>query len=116
MFAEHTAVFTHTPIFALQSVYDSWQVGNVLAPNEDVQTLGDNITKRIKANSFGPHPASGAFLDSCYHHCGAWNGITIDGDLVSAAFSKWYDTLGQPGAKVVWNQDKPWKCDDCCKP
>ena len=42
--------------------------------------------------------------------------ITIDGDLVSAAFSKWYDTLGQPGAKVVWNQDKPWKCDDCCKP
>lgn len=30
-------------------------------------------------------PSSGAFLDSCLHHCGSWNSIRIDGDLVSKA-------------------------------
>ena len=48
MFAEHTAVFTHTPIFALQSEYDSWQTGHVLAPGDAVQLLGNNLTKRIR--------------------------------------------------------------------
>ena len=86
----------------------------MLAPNEDVQTLGDNITKRIKANSFGPHPASGAFY-SCYHHCGAWNGITIDGDLVSAAFSKWYDTSASRAPRSCGTRTSR-ACDDCCKP
>ena len=38
----------------------------------------------------------------------AWGMAEECRDLVSL--------LGQPGAKVVWNQDKPWKCDDCCKP
>ena len=103
-FAEHTSVFTHTPMFAMQSEYDSWQTGNVLHPGDSVQTLGDNVTKRMQANLFGPHPQSGAFLDSCHHHCGAWNQIRIDGDLISDAFAKWYDGLGKPGNKAVWNQ------------
>ena len=33
----------------------------------------------------GKNPKSGAFLDSCLHHCAAWNIIRIDGDLVSTA-------------------------------
>jgi hypothetical protein len=118
-FAEHTAVYTHTPMFPLQSEYDSWQTGHVLYyPNSgaDVQAMGDNITKRIGANLFGPHPRSGAFLDSCWHHCGMWNQIRIDGDLVSVAFQKWYDGLENPKAKRVWAQDKPYKCDACCQP
>jgi len=121
-FAEHTAVFTHTPIFPLQSTYDSWQTDHVLfLPNTaaDVQRLGDNLTKRITANLFGPHPGSGAFLDSCHHHCGAWNSIRIDGDLVSTAFAKWYAGLDAPGGlppKRVWKQGQPYPCDACCKP
>jgi len=122
-FAEHTSVFTHSPLFPLQSEYDSWQTGHVLFyPNTgaDVMILGKNITRRIKANLFGPHPQSGAFLDSCWHHCGMWNQIRIDGELVSTAFAKWYDGLGAKGEaippKTVWAQGKDYKCDACCKP
>ncbi len=125
MFAEHSAVFTHTPIFGLQSTYDAWQTTFVLdqpGPTPSVAAvnlLGANITKRMEANLFGPHPRSGAFLDSCWHHCGQWNHIRIDGVLVSEAFAKWYAGLDQPagsGDKRLWRQGKPFKCDECCTP
>jgi len=121
MFAEHTSVFTHTPLFALQSEYDSWQTAHVLDLRsgngyDDVQLLGNNLTKRIGANLFGPHPASGAFLDSCHHHCGAWNQIRIAGQLVSDAFAQWYDKLGEKKAKTVWKQGQKYPCDTCCQP
>ncbi|KAL1519519.1 hypothetical protein AB1Y20_023034 [Prymnesium parvum] len=119
MFAEHTAVFIHTPVFAMQSEYDAWQTSYVLNPKDGPhapQQLGDNITKRMGANMFGPHPSSGSFLDSCHHHCGSWNSIRIDGDLISTAFAKWYSSLDVKGSKRVWRQGKPYPCDDCCKP
>ena len=86
----------------------------------DVQVLGNNLTRRLHANLLGPHPQSGAFLDSCWHHCGGWNRIRIDGDLVSVALQKWYDSLGKAAdkrpKKRLWNQGKPYKCDACCSP
>jgi len=104
-------------------VYDSWQTGHVLYyPNTgvDVQLMGNNLTKRLTANLLGPHPLSGGFVDSCWHHCGMWNSIRIDGDLVSVAFQKWYEGLGRPAVtppkKRVWQQGQPFKCDKCCKP
>lgn len=100
-----------------------WQTRYVLYyPNTagDVQVLGNNITRRMGANLLGPHPQSGAFLDSCWHHCGMWDRIRIDGELVSTAFAKWYDGLGQFGEsippKTLWAQKKAYECDDCCKP
>ena len=66
-----------------------------------VNLMGKNITGRMQANIFTNHPESGAFLDSCHHHCGAWNTIRIDGDLVSAAMQKWYEGIGKPGSKKV---------------
>ena len=47
MFAEHTAPFVHTPLFALQSEYDSWQRYFVLDSMKNAQALGDNITARL---------------------------------------------------------------------
>lgn len=116
MFAEHVSPFIHSPVFALQSEYDSWQTGHVLGQGDSPAVLGKNLTRRITANLFHPHPQSGAFLDSCHHHCGAWNSITIDGDLVSVAFQTWYDGLGMPANKAVWAQGKAYPCDECCKP
>eukprot|EP01046_Picozoa_sp_COSAG06_P003380 COSAG06_NODE_131_length_22532_cov_12.428387_17_plen_110_part_00 len=66
-----------------------------------VNLMGKNITGRMQANIFTNHPESGAFLDSCHHHCGAWNTIRIDGDLVSVAMQKWYEGIGKPGSKKV---------------
>ena len=42
--------------------------------------------------------------------------ISIDGDLVSVAIEKWYNSIGQAGAKKLWNQNKPYPCTACCKP
>lgn len=120
-FAEHTAPFTHTPLFPLQSEYDHWQALNVLPVfnKPGVQILGDNITKRIKADLLGPHPRNGVFLDSCMHHCGSWDQIRIDGELVSTAFAKWYAGLDAPAAakpKRAWVAGKPFGCKGCCTP
>lgn len=116
MFAEHSAEHIKHPVFAMQSEYDSWQTGHVLAGGQPVQQMGDNITSRLQKTLMANNPESGAFLDSCHHHCGAWNSIRIDGDLVSIAIQKWYNGLGTPNNKKLWDQGKPYPCDACCKP
>lgn len=118
MFAEHSAEHIRSPVFAMQSQYDSWQTGHVQGNggNAKTQELGNNITARVQSMLMANNKESGAFLDSCHHHCGAWNTIRIDGDLVSTAIQKWYNTIGQSGAKKLWNQNKLYPCDACCKP
>lgn len=118
MFAEHAAEHIRSPIFAMQSQYDSWQTGNVQGTGGDpkTQVLGNNITARIQSMLMAKNNESGAFLDSCHHHCGAWNSIRIDGDLVSVAMQKWYNGIGKPGNKRLWNQNKAYPCEACCKP
>jgi len=118
MFAEHSSEHIHTPLFAMQSQYDSWQTAHVQGSGGSVKTqeLGDNITSRIKSMLMANNKESGAFLDSCHHHCGAWNTIRIDGDLISDAFQKWYNGIGVEGSKKIWNQNQAYPCSVCCKP
>ena len=80
MFAEHTAPFVHTPLFVLQSEYDSWQRYFVLDSSSEDQHLGDNITARLVANVIDAHPQNGMFLSVCGYHTGGWGWLKIDGD------------------------------------
>ena len=89
MFAEHSAEHIKHPVFAMQSQYDAWQTGHVLKGGQPVQTLGNNITARIKSMLMANNKDSGAFLDSCHHHCGAWDGPVIDGMNSGAALNAW---------------------------
>jgi hypothetical protein len=116
MFAEHSSEHIHSPVFAMQSQYDSWQTGHVQGNGGDAKTqeLGDNVTARIQSMLMKNNPESGAFLDSCHHHCGNWNAIRIEGDVISTAFQKWYDGIGTPGNKKLWNQNQAYPCDSCC--
>ena len=116
MFAEHSSEHIRAPLFAMQSQYDAWQTSFVEPWQTHPQILGNNITSRIQSMLMKNNNESGAFLDSCWRHCGEWNSIRIDGDLVSAAIQKWYDGIGKAGNKVLWNQNKPYQCDACCKP
>jgi len=118
MFAEHSAEHIHSPIFAMQSQYDSWQTGHVQGNGGDAKTqeMGNNITARIQSMLMARNKESGAFLDSCHHHCGAWNSIRIDGDLVSVALQKWYNGIGSASNKKLWNQNQAYPCASCCKP
>lgn len=118
MFAEHASEHIKSPIFAMQSQYDSWQTGHVQGTGGAAKTqdLGNNITMRVQTMLMAKNPESGAFLDSCHHHCGAWNSISIDGDLVSEAIQTWYNGIGHAGSKKLWNQNQAYPCDACCTP
>jgi len=111
MFAEHTVPFLKTPIFPLQSRYDSWQVGNILGSQDpaSVNNYGDLFVTRFSVMNTG---GNGYFFDSCYHHCGEWDSIRITGDLSGKALDDWYN--GADSGR--YTQTQPYPCSTCCTP
>jgi len=118
IFAQWTSPFIKTPTFPLQSQYDSWQTANVMG-NSDAATqmaFGKNLTGLVQSLFLTPsHPQHGIFLDSCHHHCGAWNGPIINDWGSGVALNEWY-LKGSPALpnKGFFNQNKPFPCDACC--
>ena len=103
MLAEHLAEHIKHSVFAMQSEYDSCRIGHVLEGSQPIQIMGNNITSRLKSMLMANNKESGAFLDSCHHHCGGWNSISIDGDVISVAIQKWYNGIGKTGSKKLWD-------------
>jgi len=114
IFAEHTAPFLTTPVFPLQSRFDSWQTAYDLNSNDvaKINEFGSNMTTVIFDNLLA-NPMHGIFLDSCYHHCGSWGSIVIDGLNQAQAFQAWYEN-DTPNA--VHFQNEKYRCDKCCNP
>jgi hypothetical protein len=116
--AQWASQYIKTPIFPLQSEYDAWQTGNVLEGGADAPTtneFGKNVTGLVKSLLLS-QPQHGIFLDSCHHHCGAWNGPTIDNMKSSVALQEWYTKGAQSlPNKGFFNQNKAYPCDSCCK-
>jgi len=112
IFAEHTVPFIKTPIFPLQSRYDSWQIDNILGTKDDteVNNYGTLFDTRFQAVAAGA--PNGYFLDSCYHHCAQWNNIRIDTQLNSQAFGAWYNGATQDR----FFQQQTYPCTACCTP
>jgi len=106
--------YVETPLFLLQSQYDSWQIENFLRTNDTniINQFGTNLTTTLKRQVLSPEqPDNGVFLDSCRHHCGGWNTITIDGLTQCSAFSQWYETR-----RGRWFQSRSYPCSECCNP
>lgn len=116
IFAQWASQHIKTPTFPLQSVYDSWQTPNVMAGGDATtqNDFGKNVTELVKSLLLS-QPQHGVFLDSCVHHCGAWNGPVIDGETSGNALNAWY-TKGSPALpnKGFYNQDKTFPCNQCC--
>eukprot|EP01084_Bolivina_argentea_P281690 482005_1 len=117
IFAQETAPYVHVKMFPLQSRYDSWQDGQELRSGNAtlINEYGANMTKIFEANyvnnaKYGKSHA--AFFDSCHHHCGEWNAITIDGMKSSQAQFQFY--YGNNTHNKFWFQDKPYPCSSCC--
>ncbi|KAK7360562.1 hypothetical protein VNO77_02568 [Canavalia gladiata] len=89
-FPQNVASEISTPIFFVNSAYDSWQIGNILAPGEadpkglwqscrldiskcspdQLSIVQDFRLEFIKALSVvGNSKSNGMFIDSCYAHC-----------------------------------------------
>lgn len=84
---EVAAPFIHTPLFAYQSRFDSFQIFNMercipMPPDPAspcsyaaVTAWGQLLTRNVIAWLDSPRAVaagSAAFVDSCYHHCGSW--------------------------------------------
>jgi len=110
MFIEGTTPHITTPLFPLQSQYDSWQTDNVLGSNDPAQinAFGKIFEARFKTGVLW-NANNGCFLDSCFHHCGFWNSIAIDNTRSGVAFRNWYN-----GQRGVFLQEKAYPCNPCC--
>merc|ERR1740121_2855490 len=114
IFAQWSSAHIKTPTFPLQSEYDTWQQGNVAGGGIDMNDFGKNLTALVKSQLLS-QPQHGIFLESCSHHCGAWNGPMIDGMTSSVALEEWYNK-GSAALKNkgFFNQGKAFPCKACC--
>jgi hypothetical protein len=117
-FAETAARFLRTPTFALQSVYDSWQTKNEMAPGAEanasaVDEYGARVSATLHAALLGSGRQNGAFIDACAHHCFKWGDIRIRGDVQATAFAAWYAGSAR-GRAAVWQQNDSYPCAACC--
>jgi hypothetical protein len=124
MFAENLAPHLRTPLFALQSVFDSYQVGAIAhadpADDAAVNAYGALLRARVHEALLGASPKHGAALDACYHHCGRfWNNISFAGIDIDhsqgEAFAAWYGGAAAcEGSPQVCEQQEAYPCKDCC--
>eukprot|EP00483_Globobulimina_turgida_P003042 UN03047 len=118
IFAPETAPYVHVKMFALQSRFDKWQdLQYELKPQKValINDYGAEMTRIFEANyvnsiKYGKNHA--AFFDSCDHHCGEWNEITIDGMTASQAQVEFY--FGDNTNNKFWFQNYSYPCDTCC--
>jgi len=110
-----------TPLFIVNSLYDSWQPGNIVAPPDDGVNWNDCLQKNFPTNcsafqmqtfnsfqeamiaSFQaknvPGNRNGLFATSCYIHAvaihdAAWAKVSVGGVLLRDAFFDWF--VGEP--------------------
>jgi hypothetical protein len=76
VFAENVGKFISTPLFYIQSQYDSWQLKHVLGKHSNISLVNEfgNKVKSIFIDLMGSkdknkNTQNSGFLDSCVHHC-----------------------------------------------
>ena len=122
--APHAAKFIQTPWFALQSRFDTWQLGNIAMlpctgnisrcdPKQwaDVQAYGPAFMTEFKPYQ-DPTSKNGAFLDACLVHGSTVS--TIDGLHNSEAFQSWLGgnaTYGNWWTMKCSGSDSAGPCD-----
>lgn len=113
IFAENVLPFIRTPIFILQSNFDSWQKDNIYGGNDEegFNKFGNKMLSLLLKTIQTNKNVSG-FIDSCLHHCGLWNQIEIDKTTQAEAFFAWYNNIG----KNIFIQDGKYLCEACCLP
>ncbi|XP_074270393.1 pectin acetylesterase 8-like isoform X2 [Silene latifolia] len=139
IFPRHAARDIQTPLFLLNSAYDSWQIVNiylqgVVDPHGKWRNCTNDITRCsdsqildlqgfnkqfiMALSSIGDNPTRGLFINSCYCHCQSeaqetWfaeDSPRLDNTTIAKAFGDWfYDR--NPFQKI----DCPYPCDKTCR-
>ena len=154
LFASEVYPFVQSPIFVINSMYDSWSMmcifdaepvqpgrmdnGNCTAiaawndclsqrqcTVQQIQhitdTWGNVFSSSISSSVTFTKNGNGAFLFSCYIHCGeCGNGYTsfrINGLSVSQTLTKWYQSDATTSQAAAYTfVDCKWYKDMCCNP
>ena len=118
LFAENIVPVLTSPLFALQSYYDSYQTEAIAHLNNSDPNItafnayGARLRDTVK-NSFKKNPASGYALDACAHHCGpsSWDDITFkNGYSQSQTADAWRKGLGGSDEQIA-----AYPCVTCCQ-
>ena len=116
MFAQNSAPFVRTPVLALQSQFDSYQIESILdvgyGETQAIEAYGDNLTRILNDSFVATNAEHAVVLDSCCHHTDQWNQIEVDGMDQNQILVQWYN--GEIN-RTVWFQNESYPCDDCCK-
>jgi O-palmitoleoyl-L-serine hydrolase len=109
-FPQYSIPYTATRFFAVQSRFDSWQIGALLGSNNitEINEYGD-MFYNLFISTILHNNANGIFLDSCFHHSMSWN-IKINNQNVGTAFKDFYEN-GYPNTFI---QNNPYPCSGCC--
>jgi len=121
-FAEHALARVRTPVFLLQTTYDSWQLQWELGLTKPVDYAALNAYGRELEDKLRAAGArAGGFVERCYHHCTTrdlWTTTpTIDGVAAGDAFTAFYRAVaaGAPTPPLLW-QDGALPCAGCACP
>ena len=117
VFAQNIAQFVNVKLFALQGRFDSWQLTHeICEENNDTASngYGYNLTVNLLNNFIDTNKSLHfSYLDSCYHHCGQWNTILIDGyDQSTAQVAIYYNNISHSN---LFFQNYSYPCSTCCK-
>ena len=122
--AQYTYPYIKTPIFVLNSEYDTWQLSNILQlgclPPKCTPEKMTDFTKwratflQALGPAIGAH-SNGIFTDSCLVHCQSldapWNTFKVNGQTAHDTFANWYFETGGQSQEV----DKPYPNESCEK-
>jgi hypothetical protein len=128
LMAPYVLPYIKTPVFILNSFYDSWQMGNVVGLDsptfQQCASHGPsqcNATELQAANRFqtqlvaqvqaGAKKVDGFALESCWTHCQMWSDYMWSNYRVAGqthpvrdAVEKWFSQLNRPKPSILWRQ------------
>lgn len=118
VFPQHAGPFIQSRLWPLQSQYDPAQ------PNRDHSVAGWNKYGPLLLSTFNasilhgrPGNANGAWLYSCYQHCGGWE-FDVQGTEAAWALPGVFGAGPNPppAQQRVWMRDARYPCTACCTP
>eukprot|EP00746_Dinoflagellata_sp_MGD_P016026 gnl/MRDRNA2_/MRDRNA2_135948_c0_seq1.p1 gnl/MRDRNA2_/MRDRNA2_135948_c0~~gnl/MRDRNA2_/MRDRNA2_135948_c0_seq1.p1 ORF type:complete len:383 (+),score=28.47 gnl/MRDRNA2_/MRDRNA2_135948_c0_seq1:96-1244(+) len=118
--AEVVSPFLRTPVFALQSRYDSNQLTYSPCRSKSgkeydscVQSYGENLTDSIHKWMKPRKVLHGAFVDACSRHCSKTAvGGPVKGVTPHQALASWWT---DPNSSWLWDQPGSYPCAQCCQ-
>lgn len=141
LFGANMAPHVQTPLFVLNSKFDTWQAGAIVGANTSVEKADKPLQEfwlayaaEMAANFTSLPSRHGGFLTNCPAHCQTgrathghdpahrtpdpWQATTVNGIAMGRAFGQWYEHRAHGGTEPGFRwlaaaTDQPTGNDTC---